>query len=125
MDFITFLKTYFNQISTICDTRQQFVKQNKSILYKHHLLENEKQIPSKNTFYRILDIVNWKQLKSISRIIMYELPSEIQNLLKTNQISKIMDGKFIKGNKRNSIRAVNIVSLFDTALGRNIPFTTS
>lgn len=155
MDFITFLKTYFNQISTICDTRQQskviyhisnililiiiammcdykniltiqqFVEQNKSILYKHHLLGNEKQIPSKNTFYRILDIVNWKQLKPISRIIMYELPSEIQNLLKTNQISKIMDGKFIKGNKRNSIRAVNIVSLFDTALGRNIPFTTS
>lgn len=147
MDFITFLKTYFNQISTICDIRQQskviyhisdililiiiammcdykniltiqqFVEQNKSILYKHHLLENEKQIPSKNTFYRILDIVNWKQLKSISSILMYELPSEIQNLLKTNQISKIMDGKFIKGNKRNSIRAVNIVSLFDTALG--------
>ena len=124
MDFITFLKTYFNQISTICDTRQQskviyhisdililiiiammcdykniltiqqFVEQNKSILYKHHLLGNEKQIPSKNTFYRILDIVNWKQLKSISSILMYELPSEIQNLLIKKIHGKTLDTSF-------------------------------
>ena len=98
-------------------TIQQFVKQNKLVLYKHQLLKNTTQIPSKNTFYRILDIVNWNQLKSISSILMYELPSDIKNTLKTNKISKIMDGKFIKGNKHNSLRAINIVSLFDSSLG--------
>ena len=147
MDLINFLKIYFGRIGEnydirqkskviynfenililiiigfLCDykniyTIQQFIERKRKIFYEHHLLENISQVPSKNTFYRILDVVDYDKLKSLSSILIYQMPETVRNSLKTDKTSFIIDGKWIIGNKRNGITAVDVVSLFDTSLG--------
>lgn len=56
---ISYLCSYTNILSI-----SHFIKRNKNIFQKYELLDEE-NCPSKSTIYRILNIISWKEIKTI------------------------------------------------------------
>lgn len=128
MTILELLKIYFSKLCNGKDTRQpkkchylmenlliimelailagydttksvtSFVDTQIDVLTKVGLIENN-ELPDENTYYRTLQMIPWETLKSLSNRIYSNLPKRIQERIKKNGISVVIDGQFIRGNK--------------------------
>lgn len=106
--FIGLLCSYTNILSI-----SYFIKRNKKTFQKYELLKNN-EAPGKTTYYRLLNYMNWEEIKNLSQEIYDALPEYIKlEVSDKNKITKILDGKFIISSKRGRKRGYNIVTLFD------------
>ena len=104
---IGYLCSYTNILSI-----SHFIERNQKIFQKYELLNEN--FPSKTTIYRLLDIINWKDIKSLGKDLYNEMLDDFKNEMSNkNRISKILDGKFIISSKRGRTRGYNVVTLFD------------
>lgn len=94
-----------------------FVEDHFAELEKFSII-HDGNIPSKNTFYRLLDIVDWAELTTLSNSLLSSLPEYmIKKIRNENSISMILDGKYIIGSKCDGVSNIDIVSLFDNKTG--------